>query len=332
MIVPSPGSVFLAIDYSSVELCTLAQVLYRQFGRSRMRDIINTGTDLHRWTASMITEKPEDEITKKERQLSKALNFGLPGGLGIAMFCNYARQTFGVDIDENRARELKDRWLNTFPEMRPYLEAQPSPAWRTDTCPFQWGPGIIQGAARRVLEGKPYSERNREGGYPSLYVDWVWWAVAQISGLDDFHEAIVDKRPSAKLRQAVDAVTGEAIVWPSGRIACRRSYCQARNAPFQGLAADGAKSALYRLYRSGYRVVNFIHDEFLIELPEDGDHLLMARDIEGVVIGEMEKMCPDVAIRAQFALMRQWLKDAEAVYDHPDCPTRLLPWNPDSQD
>jgi hypothetical protein len=40
------------------------------------------------------------------------------------------------------------------------------------------------------------------------------------------------------------------------------------NTMFQGLAADGAKLALWKLWRAGYRLVNFIHDEILVELPE----------------------------------------------------------------
>lgn len=45
------------------------------------------------------------------------------------------------------------------------------------------------------------------------------------------------------------------------------NYTQARNTPFSGLAADGAKLALWNLTHIGYRVAAFVHDEFLIELP-----------------------------------------------------------------
>ena len=52
----------------------------------------------------------------------------------------------------------------------------------------------------------------------------------------------------------------------TGRIRAACTYTAARNTPFQGLAADGTKIALYRLKEAGYRVSNFIHDEFVIEL------------------------------------------------------------------
>jgi len=332
MIAATPGYFLLSIDYSGAELCTLAQILYWRYGQSRMRDIINSGADLHRWTASMITGKAESEVTKEERQLSKALNFGFPGGLGAVAFCNHARKKYGVDIDEDKAGELKELWLDTFPEMRKYLESQVSATWKIETCPNDWDPGIAQGAARRVLRGKPYSDKNPDRGYPSLFVDWVWWVAAQMTGLDGFRDSIERRRPSAELCKAVDSVSGESITWVSGRIVPNRNYCQARNARFQGFAGDGAKAALYRLYREGYRTVNFIHDEYLIELPEEGDHLLMARSIEEIVVDGMRTMCPDVTIKTEYALMRRWHKEAEAVFDDPESPTLLLPWEPNHSD
>ena len=47
------------------------------------------------------------------------------------------------------------------------------------------------------------------------------------------------------------------------------NYTQARNTPFSGLAADGAKMALWNLTHIGFRVSAFVHDEFVIELPNN---------------------------------------------------------------
>ncbi len=59
----------------------------------------------------------------------------------------------------------------------------------------------------------------------------------------------------------------ETVVTRTGRICARVDYCAARNTLFQGLAADGAKIALYRLVQK-FRAVNFIHDEFILEIPQ----------------------------------------------------------------
>lgn len=51
------------------------------------------------------------------------------------------------------------------------------------------------------------------------------------------------------------------------------NFTQARNTPFSGLAADGAKTALWNLTHIGFRVVAFIHDEFVIEIPNNPETL-----------------------------------------------------------
>jgi hypothetical protein len=60
-------------------------------------------------------------------------------------------------------------------------------------------------------------------------------------------------------------------------------FTQSCNTPFSGLAADGAKLALWNLTHVGFRVVAFVHDEIVLEIPENGDH---DRDI--ALINEVE--------------------------------------------
>ena len=67
--------------------------------------------------------KPIAEISSEERQRAKAVNFGLPGGLGCEGLCDYARTTYGVLMTEEEAVLAKEAYLNLYPEMRRYLEA-----------------------------------------------------------------------------------------------------------------------------------------------------------------------------------------------------------------
>ncbi len=108
----------------------------------------------------------------------------------------------------------------------------------------------------------------------------------------------------------------EAVVTLTGRIRGGVSFTQARNTPFQGLAADGAKLALWRLTREGFRVVAFIHDEVLIELPERDGSVDLAR-----VEAAREAMCEamagvlggDIPVACEATLSRCWSKDAGIV-------------------
>lgn len=75
--VPAPGKILFFIDFSGFELRLMAW----RSGDETMIEIFKTpGGDIHRRTASEIADKPESEITKKERQDAKPANFGIAYG------------------------------------------------------------------------------------------------------------------------------------------------------------------------------------------------------------------------------------------------------------
>ena len=128
--VPRPGYLFAFCDYSFIELCTLSQSCLEMFGKSKMADAINAGLDPHLdMAATMLGISYEEALERKEkddpkiaefRQMSKALNFGFPGGLGAAKFVEYARDGYGVHLTEQDARRRKEEWYRKWPEMRQY--------------------------------------------------------------------------------------------------------------------------------------------------------------------------------------------------------------------
>ncbi|MGK5083127.1 DNA polymerase [Bdellovibrionota bacterium FG-1] len=197
-----------------------------------MKKDTNEGVDLHRWFAGIILNKPASDVSKQDRLYAKACNFGFPGGLGVKNFMSYASSTYGIeDLTMGRAKELRDRWLESFPEMNQYLA---------------------------VPKGQGYQSRS-----------------------------------------AVETV--------SGRIRSNCSYTQGKNFPFQGLAADGAKLALYLLVRNGYRVVNYIHDEFVVEVPADQADV-QSSGIQDLMIQGMRQVCPDVRITVEMGIFDCWKK------------------------
>ena len=94
-LMPPPGTVLCATDFSFVELVNLAESCIQRFGHSTMGDVINAGVDPHRWFAgvregyidndtSFITDpekvaamkaKLKELVTPDQRQHSKAANF-----------------------------------------------------------------------------------------------------------------------------------------------------------------------------------------------------------------------------------------------------------------
>lgn len=128
--VPRRGYYYAFCDYSFIELCTLAQSCLEMFGWSEMANAINAGLDPHLdMAASMLgipyeeaiaLKKQKDPTITEYRQMSKALNFGYPGGLGAAKFVEYARAGYGVSLTEAEARRKKEEWYKKWPEMRLY--------------------------------------------------------------------------------------------------------------------------------------------------------------------------------------------------------------------
>lgn len=121
MFVPKEGHSFIITDYSAIELSALAQVTYRQFGESKMRDLINSGRDLHKYAASQIYKIPEHEVDKSQRLLAKILNFGLGANMSHNTFVEYAKG-YGVKLTSDEAYKLKNAWVKIFPEMKKYWD------------------------------------------------------------------------------------------------------------------------------------------------------------------------------------------------------------------
>jgi len=130
--VPRKGYWYLSADYHVAELASLAQICIDLFGDSLMAQAIVQGKDLHilaasqilgiRYETALLRYKAKDPQIKEARQLAKALNFGLPGGLGARSFSAYAQSAWGVALNHDQSAKLKQLWLDSWPEMGGYFK------------------------------------------------------------------------------------------------------------------------------------------------------------------------------------------------------------------
>ena len=120
----------------------------------------------------------------------------------------------------------------------------------------------------------------------------------------------------------------EAVCTLTGRVRGNVTFCQARNAPFQGLASDGIKQAIWKLLLAGYRIVGMVHDEVLIELPQDADHTADAARINSIMCEAMQELTGRVPVSCEYTLSTCWSKQAEMIADERG---RLLVWTPKRQ-
>lgn len=115
---------------------------------------------------------------------------------------------------------------------------------------------------------------------------------------------------------------GVVVQLRSGRVRGGCGFCDGANTYFQGLAADGAKRALWAVARECYadpssalhgsRPIMFLHDELILESPEHRASAAAER-LRELMIREMSALVTDVPIEASPAITRRWLKGAKPV-------------------
>lgn len=76
--IASPGYTLLSCDYSQIELRLIAAIAHD----ARMLKAFEEGKDIHIATASAIWNIPLENVTKEQRRIAKAINFGLIFGQG----------------------------------------------------------------------------------------------------------------------------------------------------------------------------------------------------------------------------------------------------------
>jgi hypothetical protein len=169
--------------------------------------------------------------------------------------------------------------------------------------------------------GRPYSAEE---------CDYFWGRIAsRIDALPSNLRHQVDRRtPSREVHKAILAAAGRGPVFTlTGRLRAAATYAARHNTIFQGLAADCAKLALWRLWRAGYRIVNFIHDEVVIEVPADVDLDRAVEEISTLLTAGKREVVPDVRVTVEAHVATAWSKGGEAVRDGSG---RLIPWDPET--
>ena len=266
-----PGRVLGTVDYSQLELCTLAATVRTFYPNieCKLGDAIDRGIDAHCVTGGLVSglsyEQMMDGKKNKVQQLldyrqgAKAGNFGLPGGLGANTFVSYAKNNYDVTLTLDEAKKIIWSWKQAWPEMKVYLRD-----------------------AGDTIE-------NSGGGRATAFT------------INGFTKA-------------------------------NCFYTELANFRFQSLAAEGAKRALFAIYREqmlgwywkyyggfGYgsdlrdgaladsKTVNFVHDEIVNEHPEgEAGKSAMARQ-EKLMVDVMTKTCQNkITIRVEGALSHQW--------------------------
>jgi DNA polymerase len=232
---PSPGKVLAAADWSAIE----ARVNPWLSGNGEAKlELFRTGQDVYKVNAAATFRVSVDEVTKDQRQVGKVqeLACGFAGGVGA--FAAMGR-VYGVHLPESEARRMVDAWRRANPWALPFWQA-------------------LEGAYTRAMRNRG---REFSAGLITYLFDGthLWYALP--SGR-------VLCYPFAKLE--ADGVTyakaswkpaADATEWPRARL-WRGLACENVT---QAAAHDLLRASLRRLEAEGQEVVLHVHDEIVCE-------------------------------------------------------------------
>jgi DNA polymerase-1 len=106
------GRLFVIADYSQIELRIAAKIS----GDEEMLAAYSEARDLHTLTAQSLTSR--QHVSKDDRKLAKAVNFGLLYGMGAKGLQSYALRSYGVQMSLEEAALYRRRFLETYPGLK----------------------------------------------------------------------------------------------------------------------------------------------------------------------------------------------------------------------
>lgn len=113
-VIPKEGNVIIKCDFSQIELKILAEI-------TQDRNLIEAFKigDIHTSTASLIYNKPVEQITEQERASCKAINYGIIYGISANGLKNNLKD-LNINISLSQAAQLRNRFLNVFSSVSDY--------------------------------------------------------------------------------------------------------------------------------------------------------------------------------------------------------------------
>lgn len=249
------------------------------------------------------------------RQFGKVPNFGFRGGLGPGVegdptrgLVAYARAMAGIHLPLERARKIKEVWLDEYPVMRRYFD-RVSEWCGDDTFTYEnWVSGRKRGGSR-------YTDGCNAGFQP---------LVGDALGLWEWLVALATLHPEGH----VEVGGYGPVVWGGFKAPGRPGIY------LPAFTRTKQRSPLY-----GSRGVLSVHDEQILELPWDPADPKpttdAAMELSRLGVAALGAFCPDMkrAIEAEPALCLRWHKSMKAVWrDGGGFPASsgdvLLPWEP----
>ncbi len=278
--IPEPGCVFLCADYGNLELVCAAQTYFRLRNKSDLRDVLNTGQNMHDATGTLIyNDHTGSELTVEAfrslisggdatakfcRQTAKFVNLGCPGGQSAKTIHKLANEA-GISISLEQATAWREAARGRFADFSHFFDT--------------YLPNL-QG--RDIIIGGRYTQ-----GY-SFVCQGVYFANRTYTATAN---GFCMQIPAAVGKKYALVALVEACTNPD------------RMSPLYGCTPHLD-----------------VHDELLVSVEDTGDELFIQRKMElaAIMVQSMAHVCPDMRIGIEMMTMRRWGKDPEQEFGAED--------------
>lgn len=231
-------------------------------------------------------------LTRRKGKVSVSgnCNFGIPGGLGPKKLALYAKTNYNVEMTVEQASEFRGKIINDiYPELSKYLTTTYAEDIARNT---KLSLDLVEKTARRFFLKKPintvyYLTGRVLRGLP-LYANGEDYDKATIKNCEwilrtlfdealrkdwiEQYRAVRSEKDTEKKTKMGSAlllsVFGRMAYTLTGRLRDRTDFANSSNNPFQGLASDGIKIAMFQMVKEGFRLCMTVHDEAIVEIPE----------------------------------------------------------------
>ncbi len=267
-----------------------------------------------------------------------------------------AQASYGINLTIEEVQKRIDAYHTLCPELNPLLEdevdaglvlaralnltpsgyAEATGRWIDHSDPTSQRPqGWLGSMLLKTLKDElPHTRNGRE--YSQHELDFFRQAAQRIAvELDpELRKRLYSGQADLKLWQMVRSSVGRRSVFTiTGRLRAQASFSSARNNVFQGPAADGAILGMWLIWRAGYKIVSFVHDQIVVESAADGQvHQRMA-EIEAMMKRGMETVVPGMRVAVESVITQSLSKkeldlsytDVDVVWPSPGIGASVSP-------
>lgn len=257
LFIAPPGKDLIALDFSAIEARVLAWLANEQ----RVLDIFNTHGKIYEHAAAGIYRVAMELVTKAQRQIGKVSVLALGYGGGVGAFQSMAKN-YGVKVPDAEADEIKKAWRAVHPFIVNYWE-------------------LIETAAMNAVYTGSVHTAGRHGRHVSFKVDgsFLWCRLPSGRTLcypyPEIREVTTPwgaQKDALTYMTVIEGKKTKCLEDPAAKGPWQRISTYggslAENVT-QAVARDLLAEAMMRFAQRGANIVMHVHDEIVIEVPED---------------------------------------------------------------